>query len=60
MLAERIRVIGSLPAGNGDTPMCEYYGGWQERSWDLYAAAAAAAGGRAPGAAEKARFFAGK
>lgn len=57
VLADRIRVIGALPSGDSDTPLAEYYGGWQERSWDLYAAAAEAFGGRAPGAAEKVRFF---
>jgi hypothetical protein len=35
----------------------EYYYGWQPDSWDLYAAAARAAGARAPGEGEKARFF---
>jgi len=35
----------------------EYYWGWQPASWDLYAAAARAAGGRAPGERDKARFF---
>jgi hypothetical protein len=35
----------------------EYYYGWQPSSWDLYAAAAAASGGRAPGTGEKERFF---
>jgi len=57
VLAERIRTIGALPTGSDNQPMCEYYGGWQERSWDLYAAAAAALGGKAPGAEEKSRFF---
>jgi len=31
--------------------------GWQERSWDLFAAAAAATGGKAPTPEEKAVFF---
>ncbi len=57
VLAERIRTITALPCGDGEAVMAEYYGGWQERSWDLYAAAAAAFGGRVPGADEKARFF---
>lgn len=58
VLADRIRAIGTLPTGNSDAPLCEYYGGWQERSWDLYAAAAAATGKTAPSAADKAKFFA--
>jgi hypothetical protein len=57
VLADRIRVIGALPSGDSDTPMSAYSGGWQARSWDLYAAAAAAFGGKAPDADEKARFF---
>ena len=31
--------------------------GWQKRSWDLYAAAAAVTGGKPPKAADKAQFF---
>ena len=57
VLARRIHAIGALPTGSDNQPMCEYYGGWQERSWDLYAAAAAAFGGRAPSEAERKRFF---
>jgi hypothetical protein len=57
VLDARIRALSAVPCGDGETAMSEYYGGWQERSWDLYAAAAAAFGGRSPGADEKARFF---
>ena len=58
VLAERIRVMGSIPTGPQWPLMGENYDGWQERSWNLYAAAAQAAGGKAPGAEEKAKFFA--
>ncbi len=58
VLADRIRAVSAVPCGDGETAMGEYQGGWQQRSWDLYAAAAAAFGGRAPGADDKARFFA--
>jgi RNA polymerase sigma factor (sigma-70 family) len=36
---------------------CEFYQGWQGRSWDLFAAAARMAGGKVPGEEEKKRFF---
>jgi hypothetical protein len=36
----------------------EYYSGWQERSWALFAAAAAATGKSMPSADEKTTFFA--
>jgi hypothetical protein len=35
----------------------EYYGGWQESSWDLYAAAARMAGGKVPSKEDKKHFF---
>jgi hypothetical protein len=35
----------------------EWYAGWQERSWNLFAAAARVAGGKVPSAEEKKRFF---
>ena len=57
MLDRRIEETLILPPGSPSTRIGEYCGGWQERSWDLYAAAAAAAGGRAPSADEKAGFF---
>ena len=49
-------VTESLTMEGGNPIINEYYGGWQERSWDLYAAAEAL-GGKAPDAAEKAKFF---
>jgi len=60
VLEARIRALSAVPCGDGETAMSEYYGGWQERSWDLYAAAAAAFGGRAPSADDRARFFGSK
>jgi len=42
-----------LDGGQG----AEWYAGWQESSWDLYAAAARVAGGMVPGEEEKKRFF---
>jgi len=56
VLAERIRCLGVIPTGPAYPLVAEYYAGWQERSWDLYAAAAAA-GGTAPDDATKVRFF---
>jgi len=58
VLADRIRAVGALVSGS-PSAIGSYYPGWQERSWDLYAAAAAA-GGKAPSAEDKARFFGGK
>lgn len=58
VLAERVRRLGVLEAGVSYSTVSEYYGGWQERSWELYAAAAAAFGGKAPTADDRARFFA--
>jgi len=57
VLSERIRLLGAVPVGPAYPLIGEYYAGWQERSWDLYAAAAAAGGGKAPSAVEKADFF---
>ncbi len=57
MLDRRIEETLILPPGSPSIRIGEYCGGWQERSWDLYAAAAAAAGGKAPGADERAKFF---
>jgi len=51
---QRIWVIPPRPEGQR---ISEYWAGWQDMSWDLYAAAAAAYGGKAPGDAEKAKFF---
>jgi len=52
---ERVWMIPPRPEGQR---ISEYWAGWQELSWDLYAAAAAASGGKAPGAQDQARFFA--
>jgi hypothetical protein len=52
---ERVWMIPPRPEGQR---IAEYWAGWREMSWDLYAAAASAAGGRAPSAEEKAAFFA--
>jgi hypothetical protein len=51
---ERVWMIPPRPEGQR---ISEYYSGWQEMSWDLYAAAASAAGGKAPSAEDKAKFF---
>ncbi len=56
VLADRIRQIGTLGTGNVGM-LNSYYAGWQERSWELYAAAVAAAGGKVPSAEEKITFF---
>jgi len=58
MLDRRTERAWSLPSilrdgGHG----AEYYGGWQESSWDLYAATARMAGGKVPSEEEKKRFF---
>ncbi len=51
-----IQVIQS--ADNCPQPKIEeYYWGWQPASWDLYAAAARAAGSRVPTQKDKTRFF---
>lgn len=58
VLNDRIRFLWGLPCGSGNEPMIEYHGGWQERSWELYAAAAEAFGGKSPTDQDRARFFA--
>ena len=55
VLADRIRLLGAIPTGPAYPLVAEYYAGWQERSWDLYAAAAN--GGKVPNAKQKAHFF---
>jgi hypothetical protein len=56
-LNRRIQATLHIPPTYSEPRISEYYGGWQERSWDLYALAAQTAGGRAPTAEEKARFL---
>jgi hypothetical protein len=56
-LARRIEETLIIPPASSSLRLGEYCGGWQERSWDLYAAAASAAGGKVPSAEERARFF---
>jgi hypothetical protein len=57
LLDDRIMATLHMPRLSYVSRAYEYHGGWQERSWDLYAAAAAAGGGKAPPAEERARFF---
>ena len=58
MLDDRIMATVHMPRHKYISRAYEYHGGWQERSWDLYAAAAVAAGGKAPSADERAKFLA--
>jgi hypothetical protein len=57
MLDGRIRETLFVPQYRSVRQISECYGGWQERSWDLYAAAARAAGGRVPSAQDRRAFF---
>ncbi|MFH0982409.1 MAG: glycoside hydrolase domain-containing protein [Planctomycetota bacterium] len=57
ILDQRIQATLHIPPAFSEPRVSEYCGGWQERSWDLYAAAAAGGGGRAPSDAEKKAFF---
>jgi hypothetical protein len=60
VLDRRMRAYRRAVAGGGTyLTWMEYAGGtgWQERSWDLYAAAAEATGGAAPADKEKTAFF---
>jgi len=52
---ERGWYLPSMPRDGGQG--AEFYGGWQEASWDLYAAAARIAGGKVSSEEEKKRFF---
>jgi len=52
---ERAWYLPAMPRDGGQG--AEWYTGWQERSWDLYAAASRVAGGKAPSKEEKKRFF---
>ncbi len=54
---ERVWMIPPRPEGQR---IAEYFPGWQEMSWDLYAAAAAASGGRVPSEEDRKRFLADK
>jgi hypothetical protein len=62
MLDDRIRAgLVQVLQAQDNTPQPrieECFRGWQEASWALYAAAAATAGGRAPGADDERSFFA--
>jgi hypothetical protein len=60
VLADRIRGALSAMAAGDPSAIGGYYVAWQEMSWDLYAAAASAAGGKAPTPEDRARFFGGK
>ncbi len=57
LLDRRIEETLIIPPAASATRIGEYCGGWQQRSWDLYAAAAAAAGGKVPDADDKNKFF---
>jgi hypothetical protein len=57
MLDRRTELVWMLPPRPEGLRIGEYSDGWQERSWDLYAAAAAAFGGKTPTAEDKAFFF---
>jgi len=60
VLTRRIQETLHIPPTYSEPRISEYYGGWQERSWDLYAAAAIATGGKAPPSEERSRFFGNK
>jgi hypothetical protein len=55
ILDDRIHLLWAVPAGPTYPLLGEYYAGWQERSWDLYAVAS----GAAVDAKEKQRYFPG-
>ncbi len=57
LLDDRIQATLHIPRSFYFPRMSEQFPGWQGRSWDLYAACARAAGGRAPSAAEREKFF---
>ena len=60
VLDERIMATLHMPRMVYCSRAYEYHGGWQGRSWKLYAAAAVATGGRAPHAAAMEKFFKGE
>jgi hypothetical protein len=57
LLDDRILATLHIPRSFYVLRMAEQFPGWQERSWDLYAAAAEAAGGKPPSEAEKEGLF---
>jgi hypothetical protein len=57
MLNTRTERIWMIPPRPEAQRISEYWAGWQEMSWDLYAAAALTSGGKAPSASERAKFF---
>lgn len=57
VLDRRTELAWVLPPRPEGVRIGEYYGGWQERSWDLYAATTGATGSQAPGEAVKTAFF---
>ncbi|HUT37293.1 MAG TPA: glycoside hydrolase domain-containing protein [Planctomycetota bacterium] len=57
LLDDRILATLHIPRSFYVLRMAEQFPGWQERSWDLYAAAAEAAGGEPAAEGERSRFF---
>jgi hypothetical protein len=57
VLDGRIRETLFMPQYVTCRQISEYYMGWKERAWDLYAATAAASGGSVPADTEKKRFL---
>jgi hypothetical protein len=57
LLDARILATLGVPRSFYILRMAEQFAGWQERSWDLYSAAAEATGSRPPSEAERTRFL---
>jgi hypothetical protein len=57
VLNKRIERAWVAPCCSRGLAIMDFFYGWQELSWDLYAAAARAAGGKAPGKADRDAFF---
>ena len=57
VLDRRTELAWVLPPRPEGVRIGEYYGGWQERSWNLYAATTGSTGSQAPGEAAKTAFF---
>jgi len=57
VLDRRTERVWIAPACSRGQSIMEYHHSWQESSWDLYAAATKAAGGKPPTKADKERFF---